>query len=418
MLRTWRQPLLALGELVKRANFAVNGDASKVNLIVQSDFEHKCFQVNLELVQSVLSVIGSFLTDEHALKNAKTIAGWLGLIGGPTTVIGLFAYLVRRMGKEVESVTPVPADQTTISTADSRGTVVVKFKGDGDGNTVIVSQNVYLLGEDPLIRDYAARVVSPLKRQGIDTLQFNLFARFERKRIVSALVTAASLAKIAVPKPGKEWTNPELRSAVKSLREKYDLNSGDSEGLADEIDFDLLDKLSDVALGLTPTVQQVTLATPKVYETYVGDYDPKVHAIARVEAALSALCVPAADFSSPRKVKALIKAYETGVYSRSDAARVDGVLDKDELNSLAAMGPCPEEFRNAYERTVLPTGLATPEFVELLNSVSAGGVVVVAAQLSGLRDKIRAVRSALGMEDMLIPDQITRDLSYRLSERR
>jgi hypothetical protein len=28
--------LLALGELIKRANFAVNGDASKVNLIVQS----------------------------------------------------------------------------------------------------------------------------------------------------------------------------------------------------------------------------------------------------------------------------------------------------------------------------------------------------------------------------------------------
>src|SRR3954454_18921144 len=68
--------LLALGELIKRANFAVNGDASKVNLIVQSDFEHKCFQVNLELVQSILSTIGSFLTDEHALKNAQTIS-WL-----------------------------------------------------------------------------------------------------------------------------------------------------------------------------------------------------------------------------------------------------------------------------------------------------------------------------------------------------
>lgn len=165
--------LLALGELIKRANFAVNGDASKVNLIVQSDFEHKCFQVNLELVQSILSTIGSFLTDEHALKNAQTIASWLGLIGVPTTAVGLFTYLARRKGKEVESVTPLPTDQTTISTTDSHGTVAVKFKGDGDGNTVIVNQNVYLLGEDPVVRDYAAKVVSPLKRQGIDTLQFN-----------------------------------------------------------------------------------------------------------------------------------------------------------------------------------------------------------------------------------------------------
>ncbi|WOH81898.1 hypothetical protein RX327_01375 [Bradyrhizobium sp. BEA-2-5] len=168
--------LLALGDLIKRANFAVNGDASKVNLIVQSDFEHKCFQVNLELVQSILKTISSFLTDEHALKNAQTIAGWLGLIGVPTTVVGLFAYLAKRKGKEIESVTPVNAvlsDQTTISTSDSQGTVAVKFKGDGDGHTIIVNQNVYMLGEDPVIRDYAAKVVSPLKREGIDTLQFN-----------------------------------------------------------------------------------------------------------------------------------------------------------------------------------------------------------------------------------------------------
>lgn len=165
--------LLALGELIKRANFAVNGDASKVNLIVQSDFEHKCFQVNLELVQSILSAIGSFLTDEHKLKNAQTIAGWLGLVGVPSTAIGLFAYLVRRKGKEIESVKPVATDETTIATSDSHGTVAVKFKGDGDGNTVIVNQNVYLLGEDPAVREYAAKVVAPLKRKGIDTLQFN-----------------------------------------------------------------------------------------------------------------------------------------------------------------------------------------------------------------------------------------------------
>jgi hypothetical protein len=164
--------LLALGDLIKRANANVNGDAAKVNLIVQSDFEHKCFQVSLELVQSILSTIGSFLTDEHALKNAQTIAGWLGLIGVPTTALGLFAYLARRKGKEIESVVPV-ADQTTLSTADSKGNVAITFKGDGDGNKIIVNQNVFLLGEDPTIRDYAAKVVSPLKRQGIDSLQFN-----------------------------------------------------------------------------------------------------------------------------------------------------------------------------------------------------------------------------------------------------
>src|SRR5258705_10711277 len=88
--------LLALGDLIKRANATVNGDAAKVNLIVQSDFEHKCFQVSLELVQSILSAIGALLTDEHALKNAQTIAGWLGLAGN--SGYGLFKYLAHRKG--------------------------------------------------------------------------------------------------------------------------------------------------------------------------------------------------------------------------------------------------------------------------------------------------------------------------------
>ena len=36
-----------------------------------------------------------------------------------------------------------------------------------------MNRNVYRLGEDPIVRDYAAKVVSPLKRSGIDTLQFD-----------------------------------------------------------------------------------------------------------------------------------------------------------------------------------------------------------------------------------------------------
>ena len=99
--------LLALGELIKRANATFNGEAARVNLIVQSDFEHKCFQINLELIQSILSSIESLLTDEHALKNAQTIASWLGLIGLPPTVFGLFKYLARQKGNEIESVSPV-----------------------------------------------------------------------------------------------------------------------------------------------------------------------------------------------------------------------------------------------------------------------------------------------------------------------
>jgi hypothetical protein len=45
--------LLALGDLIKRANATLNGDAAQVKLIVQSDFEHKCFQVMVQIAKGV-----------------------------------------------------------------------------------------------------------------------------------------------------------------------------------------------------------------------------------------------------------------------------------------------------------------------------------------------------------------------------
>jgi hypothetical protein len=220
--------LLALGDLIKRANATVNGDAAKVNLIVQSDFEHKCFQVSLELVQSILSTIGTLLTDEHALKNAQTIAGWLGLVGGSS--LGLFKYLAHRKGKVVESVTPV-ADQTTITTSDSQGNVAVKFQGD-DG-TVIVNQNVFILGEDPLVREYATKVVSPLKRKGIDKLQFNPERADKGETITKADADAITIGRNELKEKEIESfepqaitahlqvTRPDFDSSAKSWRFRY-----------------------------------------------------------------------------------------------------------------------------------------------------------------------------------------------------
>jgi hypothetical protein len=212
--------LLALGDLIKRANASVNGDAAKVNLIVQSDFEHKCFQVSLELVQSVLSTIGAFLTDEHHLKNAETIAKWLGLVGLPTTAIGLFTYLAKRKGKEVESVSPIE-DQTTLTTRDSQGTVAIKFKG--EDNTIIVNQNVYLLGEDPIIREYAAKVVSPLKRSGIDKLQFNPENPDQGETITKADAEAIMVGRNELKEKAVETFEPQpITAHLQVIRPDFD----------------------------------------------------------------------------------------------------------------------------------------------------------------------------------------------------
>jgi hypothetical protein len=144
------------------------------------------------------------LTDEHALKNAQTIAGWLGFVG--TGGYGLFKYLAKRKGKEIESVSPV-VDETTISTRDSQGTVAVKFKG--DDNTIIVNQNVYLLGDDPLIREYASKVVSPLKRKGIEKLQFNPESAEHGETITKADADAITIGRNELKEKEVETFEPQ-----------------------------------------------------------------------------------------------------------------------------------------------------------------------------------------------------------------
>ncbi len=38
--------LVAFGKLIREANFQINGKKTTVKVLVQSDFEHKCFNIN------------------------------------------------------------------------------------------------------------------------------------------------------------------------------------------------------------------------------------------------------------------------------------------------------------------------------------------------------------------------------------
>ena len=83
--------LVAFGRLIKEANAEINGKKSTVKVLVQSNFEHKCFNVTLDVVQSVLHQIASFLTGDE-VKDARQILADLGIILGPAG-LGLFEYL-------------------------------------------------------------------------------------------------------------------------------------------------------------------------------------------------------------------------------------------------------------------------------------------------------------------------------------
>lgn len=152
--------LLALGNLIREANTQINGDRSKVRVFVQSDFEHKCFNIHFEIVQSIVSQISGLLADGH-VKTAEDLLTWLGLIGILPTG-GLIGFLKWRKGREIQS-------QTVISDVGHGGEVRIVARG---GNSIVINQNVYHLSRNEKIRDSVAGVFAPLKKPGIDKVEF------------------------------------------------------------------------------------------------------------------------------------------------------------------------------------------------------------------------------------------------------
>ena len=152
--------LLALGNLIRDTNAAINADASRVRVLVKSDFEHKCFSVSFDVVQTVFEQARTFL--EHKdVKTAKDILQTLGLIGVPSvaTVLG---YLMWRKGRKVD----VERATTDVS---GKGVVQLLLQ---DGSKAEIHQHIYNLAEKPEIKKAVAGVIAPIQDAGISKVEF------------------------------------------------------------------------------------------------------------------------------------------------------------------------------------------------------------------------------------------------------
>ena len=141
--------LIGLGDLIREANFQINGDSAKVNLVVTSDFEHKCFNINFELVQTILDKVIGFVQRED-VKTAHDILDWIGF-GAVVTLHPLLQYLKLRKGRKIEE----KVDQS------EKGTINLKFEG--DDNRVEVHQHVYQMGENTVIRNGIENALGPIE---------------------------------------------------------------------------------------------------------------------------------------------------------------------------------------------------------------------------------------------------------------
>lgn len=150
--------LLALAEIVQIANRKFNGDAAAMRVLVKTDVEQHCFQIDVHLVQSLFDQARTLLGKED-VKTAKEIAEWVGLIGG-TGLFGLLAWLFAKK--------PTSESKIQVQTGDGGTTLLTR----GDGNQITVNNYVYQLAADPAVQTQVKQVLKPLERRGYQTLDF------------------------------------------------------------------------------------------------------------------------------------------------------------------------------------------------------------------------------------------------------
>jgi hypothetical protein len=150
--------LLALADIIQIANKKFNGAEANIKVLVNADVEQRCFMIDVSLVQSFLDQAKGFLGTDH-VKTAYDIAQWVGILGSGT--IGLFQLLkFLRASKK--------ADAPLHIQNDGSGNITVT----GNGNTIIVPQQVYQLAQEPRAIEKAKAVLRPLENEGYETLAF------------------------------------------------------------------------------------------------------------------------------------------------------------------------------------------------------------------------------------------------------
>ncbi|WP_316219398.1 hypothetical protein [Bradyrhizobium sp. SZCCHNR2026] len=154
--------LLAFGKLIREANAEFNGKKSTAKVRVVSDFEHKCFNINFEVVLSLIEQLKTLLGSDDT-KTAKEVLQWLGLLGVPSVgTLSYLAYLRWKGGRKVADVKPL---------TDSDSTGVVEVTIDGDGNSVHVHNHIYNLSENPRALRATRDTFLPLGQDGFDNVK-------------------------------------------------------------------------------------------------------------------------------------------------------------------------------------------------------------------------------------------------------
>ncbi len=190
--------LIGISELCKIANRKFNGDKAAVKVLIDTDVEHQCFQIDLHVVQSVWDQTKALLNSEN-VGSAKELLEWLGLIGGP--VMGVMALLKLLAGRKVSNVEVVNRD----------GRDVVQIRIEGDNNVVHVHKEAYQLVLEEAVLVNAKKVVQPVLQDGYEKVEFEspgsktLIARDDAAAIMATATTDIKAASLDASQVFEAW---------------------------------------------------------------------------------------------------------------------------------------------------------------------------------------------------------------------
>lgn len=197
--------LLAFGKLIRAANAELNQDRARMKVLVNSEFEHKCFLINFETLQTILDQVKDFLNDE-GVKKAGDVLQKIGVLGG-TVAGGVFGYLKWRNGRKVESVQEAK---------DSPGALIIKLEG--SGHTLQIGKDVFRLAQNPSVLEAVEGTLAPIKNHNqahaIEFLQDDKPVSVYEEQDVQAIIASCEDPGGLDPVEEDEEQTPKIVTAV------------------------------------------------------------------------------------------------------------------------------------------------------------------------------------------------------------